>query len=221
MLIRTILIIVLTLVIQATSIYCQGVSAVRNNEQTSNKVISQEIYNHVLDILFPRDEAAKNYLLVLRFGPSLHPESQIIIKGGSDKVEVVEYTSLNGNIYNQLNKFVIQGGKEDPVEMAKLIKVHRRSIEVTPSEIKKWHAGFLSSFANLSKSFQNQTKQLNKDGGITIVLDGTLYQFWYSQGVGRTSFSVWDEEVSDEQPNGVLKIVQWMNSVRHIVEKLK
>jgi hypothetical protein len=174
-----------------------------------------------LAILFPRDEPAKNYLLVLRFEPSFHPESQIVIKGGGNKVEVLEYTSLSGNIYSRLKEVLSHGGKEDAVEMAKLIKVRRRSIGMSDSKVKQWHAGFLHSFDELSKSFHDQTEQLDKEGSITVVLDGTLYEFWYSQGVSKTSFSVWDEEVSDRQPNGVLKVVRWMNGVRHDVEKLK
>ena len=87
-----------------------------NGALKSNKVISQETYNQVLDILFNRDESAKNYLLVLRFGPSFHPESQIVIRGGGDKVEVLEYTSMSGNIYSKLNEIISHGGKEDAVQ---------------------------------------------------------------------------------------------------------
>ena len=201
----------------ATTIECQ----IEDSALKRNKLVSQETYNHVLDILFPRDESAKNYLLVLRFGPSFHAESQIVIKGGGDKVEVLEYTSLSGNIYSRLNEVLAHGGKEAAVEMARLIKVRRRSIEVSDSKVKQWHLGFLHGLEELSKSFHDQTEQLDKEGSITVALDGTLYEFWYSQGVSRTSFSVWDEEVSDQQPNGILKMVRWMNAVRRDVEKLK
>ena len=186
-----------------------------------NRIITQESYGKVLDLVFPRDETTRNYLLVLRFGPSFHSESQIVIKGGGDKVEVLEYTSLSGNIYDRLNNFVARGSKEDVVELAKLIKVRRRAIEVPYAQAKQWQAGFLDGFEELSKSFKEQTEQLDKDSSINVVLDGTLYEIWYSQGVSKTSFRVWDEEVSERQPNGRLKVVQWMNAVRHDVEKLK
>jgi len=187
----------------------------------SNKIITQESYGQVLDLVFPRDETTRNYLLVVRFGPSFHSESQIVIKGGGDKVEVLEYTSLSGNIYDRLNNFVARGRKQDAVDLAKLIKVRRRAIEVPYAQAKQWQAGFLEGLEELSKSFKEQTEELDKDNSITAVLDGTLYEVWYSQGVSKTSFRVWDEEVSEKQPNGRMKIVQWMNAVRRDVEKLK
>ena len=107
------------------------------------------------------------------------------------------------------------------MDLAKLIKVRRRAIEVPYAQAKQWQAGFLEGLEELSKSFKEQTEELDKDNSITAVLDGTLYEVWYSQGVSKTSFRVWDEEVSEKQPNGRLKIVQWMNAVRRDVEKLK
>jgi hypothetical protein len=155
------------------------------------------------------------------FVQALTPESQIVIKGGGDKVEVLEYTSLSGNIYGKLNNLIAQGSKEDAAELAKFIKVRRRTIEVPYAQVRQWHAGFLDGLEELSKSFKEQTEQLDKESSITVVLDGTLYEIWYSQGVSKTSFSVWDEEVSERQPNGRLRVVQWMNAIRRDVEKLK
>ena len=187
----------------------------------SHKVLSHETETRVLDILFPRDETAKNYLFVLRFRPSFHPESQIVVKGDGDKIEVLEYTLLSGNIYDKLDDVLAHGGSEDAVEMARLIKVRRRSIEVPYSKVKQWRAGFLGSFCELSKSFRDQTEKLDKKGTITLVLDGTYYDLWDNQGMNKMSFSFYDEEVSEQQPNGALKMVQWMNAVRHDVERLR
>jgi len=53
----------------------------------------------------------------------------------------------------------------------------------------------------------------------TTILDGTFYDLWYGQAINDMSFSFYDEEVSDKQPNGVLKTVQWMNAVRLDVAK--
>lgn len=212
---------VLMLVIRATIVDSQGESSLQDSEPKSNKVISQETYNRVLDIVFPRDEPAGNYYLVLRFRPSFHPQSQVVIKRGVDKVEVIEYTSLSGNIYSKLDELVSHGGKEDAVEMAKLIKVRRRSLQVPNAQVKQWHATFLESLGESLKTFRKRSEEFDKAGTIGVVLDGTFYDLWYSQGVSEMSFSFYDEEVSDQQPNGVLKTVQWMNVVRRDVEKLK
>lgn len=187
----------------------------------SHKTVSREIYDRVLDILFPRDEPASNYCIILRFRPSLHPESQVVIRKNLDKVEVIEYISLSGNIYSKLDELMSHGGKEDAVEMAKLIKVHRRSIQVPNAQANQWHTNFLESLGELVKTFRKRSDEFDKAGTIDVVLHGTFYDLWYSQDVSEMSFSFYDEEVSDQQPNGILKTVQWMNAVRRDVEKLK
>lgn len=214
-----ILVMVLILVIQAITVAPQTGSTLQDSALKSDKMIRQETYHRVLDIVFPRDEPAGNYYLVLRFRPSSRPTSQIVIKRGRDKVEVIEYTSLSGNIYSKLNELMSQGSKEDPVEMAKLIKARRRAIQVPYAQIKQWHAGFLESLGQSLIAFRKQSEEFDKAGTISVVLDGTFYDLWYSQGVNDMSLSFYDEEVSDQQPNGALKTVQWMNAVRLDVAK--
>ena len=75
---------------------------------------------------------------------------------------------------------------------------------------------FLMASKSCPNRLKEQTEQLDKESSITVVLDGTLYEIWYSQGVSKTSFSVWDEEVSERQPNGRLRVVQWMNAIRRM-----
>jgi hypothetical protein len=216
-----ILVVVSMLIIQATTVDSQTGSSLQESGPKSNKLVSDETYKRVLDIVFPRNEPAGDYYLVLRFRPSFHPTSQVVIKRGLDKVEVIEYTSLSGNIYMKLNEFMSHGGKEDAVEMAKLIKVRRRSLQVPNAQVKQWHTSFLESLGESLKTFRKRSEQFDKAGTVDVVLDGTFYDMWYSQDISDMSFSFYDEEVSDRQPNGVLKAVRWMNFVRQEVEKLK
>lgn len=218
---RVALAIAVTLPLQCNTAVYANKSPLQGGPPKSYKVLSKETYTRVLDILFPRDETAKSYLFVLRFGPSFHAESQIVIRGIGDKMEVLEYTSLSGNIYDKLNAVLANGGSEDAVAMARLIKVRRRSIEVPYSKVKQWRAAFLDSFCELSKSLGDKAEQMDKQGTVTLALDGTFYDLWESQGMGKMSFSFYDEEVGAQQPNGALKMVQWMNAVRREVERLQ
>ena len=210
--------------IVAATVGSQSGSSHQETGLKSNKLVSEETYKRVLDIVFPRDEPRGDYYLVLRFRPSFHPTSQVVIKRGLrglDKVEVIEYTSLSGNIYMKLNELMSHGGKEDAVDMAKLIKVRRRSLRVTIAQGKHWHTSFLQSLGESLKTLRERSEQFDKAGTIDVVLDGTFYDIWYSQDISDMSFNFYDEEVSDQQPNGQLKLVQWMNALRHDVEKLK
>ncbi|HLG15421.1 MAG TPA: hypothetical protein VJH03_13105 [Blastocatellia bacterium] len=186
----------------------------------SHKVIRNETYQLVLDTVFPREAPAANYSVVLRFRPSFHPESQIVIKRGSNETEVIEYTSLSGNIYSKLDEIIRDGTNEDATEMAKLIKVRRRLIQIPSSKVRQWYTDFLGSFGESLKRLRRESERFDKSGTINVAADGTFYDLWYTQGVSEMAFSFYDLEVN-EHPVGMLRIVQWMNKVRGEVAILK
>lgn len=213
------LLVVLIPVFQVTGAYSQSRSSLQEGRLKSYKVVSSETYNRVLDILFPRDDSAI-FAIVLRFEPSFQPESQIIIRRGLDKAEVIEYTSLSGNIYKKLNDVIAQGGKEDAVEMAKLIKVRKRSVEVPHAQVKQWHTSFLVSISESLNGFKEKSEEYDT-GTSTIALDGTFYDLWYKQISNEMSFRLYDQAVEVPRLEADFKLVQWMNAVRREVEKLK
>jgi hypothetical protein len=211
--------------ILATQLTHVAGSSPQEKTDNSSKVVSQETYNRVLDILFPRDDVDSSsgtvFVLVLRFKPSFHPESQVVIRRRFAKVEVLEYTSPDGNIYGQLNQLSARVGKGDAVELAKLIKVKRRAVEVPYSQVKQWHGAFLISVGDSLATFREKNEEYDKAHTLTVALDGTFYDLWYQQGIDEVSFSLYDAEIAEQQPNGEFKLVRWMNAVRRDVEKLK
>ena len=211
-------VIVLALVCQVTGTDFENTSPARQGQLKSFKVVSPETYNRVLDMLFPRGDSGI-VTIVLRFEPSFQPESQITIRSGQDKSEVIEYKSLSGNIYSKLSDVIAHGGKEDAVEMAKLIKVGRRSIEVPYAQVKQWHARFLVSVSDSLNSFKGKIDEYDT-GTSTIALDGTFYYLWYKQISNEISFKLYDHEVNSQGATGDFKLVQWMNIVRREVERL-
>jgi hypothetical protein len=179
-----------------------------------------ETQERVLDIVFPRNDVKGDYSFVLRFRPSFTPESQIIVRRGIDKIEVREYSPLSGSIYQTVNRLIAEGHKENPVELAKHIKIKTRSYEVSLNQMRQWHASLLDSIGPSLKLFYNRSEEVEK-GKMTIAQDGTFYDLWYKQGISEMSFSVYDEEIRDRTITGELKLVRWMNSVRNQVAKMK
>jgi hypothetical protein len=185
----------------------------------SYKVISRETYERVLDTVFQRDEANRDYDFVLRFEPTIAPESQIVIKRAGRKTVVVEYMSLSGNIYRKLDNIMANGGKEDAVEMAKLVQVRKRLVEVREAQVRQWRGSLPEMMAASMKLLEQRSAEAAKGIG-TITIDGTFYSIWYDQVGTHMSIGVWDHEVSNREITGELELVRWMNAVRRDVEKL-
>ncbi len=182
----------------------------------SRPVISNETYEAVLEIVFPR-ETACDY--VLRFEPTLAPESQIVIRRSRGKTEAIEYTSLSGNIYRKLDRLKAKGASEDAMEMAKAIRVRKRTVEVPLNYESLWRSNF--SISNeASKKLLEERRAEEAQGIGTVPLDGTLYVIWRGQNGHDAFFRQWDHEVSDHEVTGEFQLVQWMNNIRRDVGML-
>jgi len=186
----------------------------------SYEVIRPAMYEKVLDLVFQSDEANRGYDFVLRFEPSNAPESQISVKTTNTKTQVLEYTSLSGNIYGRLNNILRNGGKEDIVEMARQIRVRKRVLDVAAHQANQWWSRLSDSMAATLKLLEQRRAEELKGVG-TLTLDGTHYSFSYAQATGDVIVRVWDEEISPREVTGQIQLVRWMNRVRRDVEKLK
>jgi hypothetical protein len=154
--------------------------------------------------------------------PSSKPESQIIVRRDVDrKLEVVEYASPDGSIYNKLNEALARGDKEDAAEMAKSIRVTRREVSVGQAQARRWYAAFFDSLAGTTKTLRGALEESDKMGAESFVLHGTFYDLRYEQGLNKLSFKLYDVEVDKPGSDGEFKLVQWMNGVRREVGRLK
>ncbi|HXQ35597.1 MAG TPA: hypothetical protein VN843_16390, partial [Anaerolineales bacterium] len=179
-------------------------------------------YNSVLDAVFPRndpDTSKTNFEFVLRFEPSFHATSQVVIRNRGDKTEVIEFTSPDGNIFDKLNEALSRGVKENAAIMAKSIRVKRREIAIPEAQIKGWYDDFFGSLAATEKTLQQRGEDALKNQSVTLVLDGTIYTVWYKQGLNKSSLTLYDVEVDTPGSDGEFKLVQWMNRIRRYLTK--
>jgi hypothetical protein len=211
----------LMLALQVSTVTGQSNSS-QENPQKPYPVVSWETYNRVLEIVFPRDDPDTSktiFEFVLRFEPSFHATLQIVIRKRGDRIEVTEYTSPDGNIFDKLNEMLDRGSKEDAVAMAKSIRVKRREISVPDTEIKRWYKGFFDNLAMTEKTLKQRGEESDKTRSVTLVLDGTTYDVWYKESLDKVSLSLYDVEVDTPGSDGELKLVQWMNAIRREVAK--
>lgn len=218
---------ILTFTLQMSSAHVQSDATLQNSQTKSYPVIELEKYNRVLDILFSRQQPASRgslWTIVLRFRPSSKPESQIIIRRDVDRnlgVEVIEYTSPDGSIYDQLNKALERGGKDDVTQTAKSIRVARRKLNVADAKAQDWYAAFFDNLASTTKVLRRALEKADKTGAESLVLHGAVYDLWYEQGINQMSFSFYDVDVDNRHSDGESMLVRWMNAVRKDVEKQK
>lgn len=218
--IKLISIILLCIAAQTTTLTAQCNSSSPN----SSPVISRQTHERVLDILFPRQyltAAEADFYIVIRFMPSSAAESQISISKFKNKVQVTEHKSLSGNIYSSLNRMLAKTCREDAVEMAKQFKAETKSVNISPAIATDWHNKLLTSFGGTFNLVKQRSQRLDKTREVSIVLDGTVYQLWYENTTDEMEFKFYDEETEDSQITGVLPTVQWMNTVRREVQKVK
>lgn len=210
---------------QDGSVTAQSGSSPQESVPKSYQMVSRETYNRVLDILFPRDDADHSktvFAFVLRFKPNSRPESQIVIRRGVDKVEVVQYSLLDDDIYSKLNEALARTGREDAVEMAKAVRVKKRVVNVPLSQVKQWHSTFFDSLANTSKVLREKGAEFDKTGGSeSVLLHGATYDLWYEQRLNKLSFSLYDVDLDEGRSGVEFNLVQWMDSVRRHIEKIK
>src|ERR1044071_9754458 len=94
----TVALLIMILPSKPSGIELSGESFLQAGGLKTHKLISRETHDQVLDIVFPREETVGDPAFVLRFKPSSAVESQIVIKRTINKIELLEYTSLSGNI---------------------------------------------------------------------------------------------------------------------------
>lgn len=193
----------------------------KNQKKEEIIAIDSQTYQQVLDIVF--STKAKNnvfgYGFVLRFLPSFDAESQITIENELGKTIVTEYKSVNGNIYEQINKLVTETDIEDAEELAKRIKIEKRSVNIPPNQTKQWREEF---YRALSLSMNDERKKISENMKETIdVNDGIKYSLWYS-GSAKIFYEFTDETASDNlTETNENAIVSWMRKVKSTVIKSK
>jgi hypothetical protein len=181
-------------------------------------IVSSEAYDRVLDSVFPRDYTHSpklDYVLILRFEPSFHAESQVVIQtldGG--KVDAWLYTSTSGGIWQTCNDYIERTGREDAAEIARSIHSQKDSIVVSKTKAREWHASLFSSLSQSVDELKKASEEREKTGSMTIVLDGTRYELSYVQGMVELHWEFWDVEIVEPRSTSVSALARWMNGIR-------
>lgn len=192
------------------------VSPMRIQSQ-AKRVLSEMQYDEILNTIFPQPPYSPSLgrcRYILRFLPSSHPESEVVI-------EVTYAGKVNGWLYTVSGKSAWQTGNEQIqregasiADIAKSIRVVKRPFSISSKRESTWRAGFVRNLNESDIQLQQEYVKLVSKGKAAIVLDGTTYELWFSQGTSEIHWQLMDSEVNDIHPVGHFAIVRWMNKIR-------
>jgi hypothetical protein len=167
-----------------------------------------ELYNKVLDRVFyyyPAKGFYSQFALVLRFLPTFHPASQIVIRYYSRSQIVINY------------KYAIHqmtfAPDYDIDKIAKRMDVQTNIMTVNAQTFDPWFEGFWNAYKNSFKYF--------KDNSMSNLMqfDGTEYYLDYFGPQNHILFSIEGSEVNEVDKHDP-PIVQWMISIKKEIDKL-
>jgi len=164
----------------------------------------------LLDAVFPRKvvgEKPAEFVLTLRFaGQPLVRDSQIVVSKTLQGGYTVTYYSLpagSKSLGEQAEEFVARSKIDDPMEIAKHIKVQARNVDVPPALLSR-------QLSRLEKLSFSPMEELD----IRFVhFDAGMYQFWLQKFGDPVEFYVClsgDAYGSKRTPHS---LVRWMNEI--------
>jgi hypothetical protein len=185
---------------------------------SSRHLISEQAYHAALDEVFPRGDAGGldvEYQLILRFEPSRHLESQIVIRAFADRrVEAVLYQPVGRSVWDVSNEQVVQGGTDSVTQIASRVRVQRQDCGVSWEVAHGWQSSFFQYLASSLGLLRAAARRYERTGTSEVVLDGTRYELWYTQGMVQLHWRFMDVEVDDSGATGSAPLPRLMNDVR-------
>lgn len=168
----------------------------------------------VRDLAFPAEQGSwrtGGFMLVLRFLPSFHAESQIVVRyttiGGTASVD---YRAAQASFEDVWRSYYCRN--LDNKALLGLMAVQKSSLAVPDAVVQRW-------FEDLWRAWVASAPILEQDAyGNTVQLDGTRYNLDYYDTQKHLSLSVMGSEIPYEEA-GDLPIVQWMRKVLKDVEE--
>ena len=180
-------------------------------------LLSVEGYEHLLNILFPADHAVKpglDYTLVLRFEPTRHPESQVVMHRWHDgKIDAEVDQVLETDAWRTAYQLGADAQTSTLDSVARNILVKHMNFGITDQQVQQWHSELFPLMGQDFSRARAEAKKINKSGTWEAMVNGTRYELWLIAGDEQIHLVSWDHEV-DDLPNGSNGLIRWMNLVR-------
>jgi hypothetical protein len=193
-------------------------------QSKTDSINDSSYYDQLLDVLFPKnilDKPGRRFILILRYKPSFTSESQIVISGREDDVNVVEFTSMDENIYYKLSEILDKTDDEpDIAELAKQFRVRKRELKLPLALLNNWRQKVIKSVSQaLIPKIQESV--LPKADKINDIEDGTSYELWDSSLAGDLYFKPSGNEEQGRDFSGKKDFIKILEGIKREVAKQK
>lgn len=194
------------LLVLATCIYGQ---------HPNYRPLNGKTFQEVLDRLFFRHEdTAKRckYALTIRVLPPFEPEWQIDVRYSLDTGGGFSMTTLSAPLGAALNEYVAKGGDRTAVgKMAALVTARTVRFKADADVTQLWIRRFLGAMS-LAAADESPLALGNE---LTVALDGTTYQMFYTDSSRYIELNLVGPSPSDVTANAkVAPLVMWILRLR-------
>jgi hypothetical protein len=174
-------------------------------------------YEYLLDVLFPIDRSMPldlDYMMVLRFEPHLHPESQVVVRRWHDgRIEATIQQVVSGNAWRSAYALVTPGQPLDFPAMAQSVKVRENKVLLNDEQVRAWHQAMFPAIEQQFSHVRSVDREIGRKGKHQAESTGTRYEMWFIEQDDEVHAVAWDTEI-DALPTGSYALTKWMNEVR-------
>lgn len=193
----------------------------QNKFENTRADVNKQKYERILGIIFNEEESKETDTLTsatIRFLPSFLPESQITIIRKENSAKLI-YSKVNENIYSKFNEILANNNSISDEQLAKMIKVERRSLNLKFVTADKYLDDFHQASVKSLEQINNEKNRGIKNGTVELNLDGAFYQLWSNYSLNEIYISLYDANTNQLNVTGDSALAKVSNKLRLEVEK--
>ena len=180
-------------------------------------VDSLKVYQEVLENIFPPPDRNLDGVchFVLKFAPTRHPESELIIlvrRDGTGRATL--YSVAEPSAFTIVDDYISSTGNGDVNEIAKLIHLKKLVTVIPASQMASMRSELNKGIADTVDKLRRDAATVQGGGSYTMVIDGTIYDLAFEQAGSTLRWHFDDLEVEDPDNTFLWPLVRWMNHLR-------
>ena len=191
---------------------------------TTWRHVGPEVYEQVLASVFapPANSKDTRFVMKLRFLPSFHPESEVIVDHSLRSRGTITVRTAKEIVSDAIDEYFTRTGVKDPATLASSVSMRRVDRDLPVGKTAAWVHAFWTALAESVPLLDRKSLEHDGTDMITIQLDGTEYRLEYEDSMHKISLVFRGSAVgfNDANDSGDLPIVRWMNAVRLEAQRL-